>query len=233
MKNRIRDRVRMYHVSVTGLMVRLEFKRRVLKEAEYLLRQLEHLGSYARLRRHVDDVLPQQAQRKRNICVEILDTFFEESDQDLTDRLRLFLRDLIVQGLEEFDKSVDQIMGDSRLACGMVGVRELRKYAKYDLGLRACQTPEACCGIVAFFTDAGMDLRGILHVLTAVDDKEKSREIADTQRFLEDYLRDPGAVNPSYAVREIPAGFSPGNPAWRPWGAGSAAKSRCSHDLAY
>jgi site-specific recombinase XerD len=40
-------------------------------------------------------------------------------------------------------------------------------------------------------------------------------------------------LNPSYAVQEIPAAFSGGNPAWRPGGAGWAAKSRCSHDLAY
>jgi hypothetical protein len=63
-----------FDLSVTSDVVRQDFKRRLLKEVQYLLNQLNKRQSYAKVLRHVTDVLPPQQGRKRNICLELLET---------------------------------------------------------------------------------------------------------------------------------------------------------------
>lgn len=192
MKRRIRERIRTYDVCVTGLLVRLEFKRRLLREAEYLLRKLQRLGSYAKLRRHIDDVLPRQQQRKRNICVEILDTYYEnESDADRTDRLRLYLRSLITGGLREFDGLVDRVIPDSGLVCARRGIREVKKYSKYDFGPDNCDETEEPCGLAPFLEKHRTRLRAILGVLEALAPNDKTAELAIAEDFIRLFFRDP------------------------------------------
>lgn len=195
MKLRVEERIHAYDVSVTGLVARLEFKRRLLKEADYLLRQLTRLGSYIRLRRHVDDVLPIQQQRKRNICVEILGTILEqEDDASLTDRARLFLRDLITGGLQEFDELVDSVISIAGLPCAKRGIREVRKYSKYDFGDEKCSRNRESCGIVPFLKQREPQLRSILQMIQTLPSADKTDELAEAQDFIEAYFRDPAVA---------------------------------------
>ena len=53
MKKRIQERIDVYDRTATGLVVRQEFRRRVLKEAEYLLRLLHRYKSYDEVYHHV------------------------------------------------------------------------------------------------------------------------------------------------------------------------------------
>jgi hypothetical protein len=62
-KRRIRERIDQYDLSITGEVVKQEFKRRLLKEAQYLLNLFDRFGSFQRVWRHVLDVLPPQGQR--------------------------------------------------------------------------------------------------------------------------------------------------------------------------
>jgi len=56
-KKRISERLGRYQQSVTSLVVKQEFKRRLLKEAQYLLNQLNDKKSFAAVQRHIVDVL--------------------------------------------------------------------------------------------------------------------------------------------------------------------------------
>ena len=191
MKERIRNRVSQYDVSVTGLLVRLEFKRRLLREADYLLRLLKRYGSYTAVKRHVIDNLPQQQGRKRNICLEILQTVHEEErDADLTDRARLYLRALLTQGLDEFDRSVDSVLRESGLICARRGVREIKKYHKYDLGRDKCDAHDEACGIAAFLGAHENELQQVLAYLEPHPAQDKTDELQRGEEFIRLYIDD-------------------------------------------
>src|SRR5438105_1637387 len=103
-KQSIERRLAKHSQKVTSLVVRQEFKRRLLREVEYLLRQVDEHGSVQKVRRHIHERLPAQLVRKRNICEALIGTVDEQdSEEDLTDRLRLYLRGLLRDGLEDFD----------------------------------------------------------------------------------------------------------------------------------
>src|ERR1700694_4768289 len=96
MKQRIADRISKYQASVISLIVRQEFKRRLLKEAQYLLRQLNEKRSYSKVRWHVIDVLGPWQNRRRNICLEMLESIYRTaSDKELTERAIRILRVLL------------------------------------------------------------------------------------------------------------------------------------------
>ena len=71
-KKRINDRIRSYDLTVTGCVVRQEFKRRFLKDARYLLDLFKKYKSYKDVMHHVVDVLTSFHHRKQKICLELL-----------------------------------------------------------------------------------------------------------------------------------------------------------------
>src|ERR1700730_4637461 len=68
----IRDRLAKHKKAYTGLVVRQEFKRRLLKEAEYLLRLLHRYNSFDEVNQHVIRLFGPWHARKRNICLQTL-----------------------------------------------------------------------------------------------------------------------------------------------------------------
>jgi hypothetical protein len=120
-KERIADRLKKYDMRMTTLVVRQEFKRRILGEAKYLLSLLKRLKSFHEVRRWMA-ILPVQWNRKRNICIDLLDTIGEpqglrENDGDKTARAVRLLEGLVEYGPDYFDDSVDHIFEDSGCAC--------------------------------------------------------------------------------------------------------------------
>ena len=55
-KRIIRKRLKKYDIITSSLVVRQEFKRRLLKEADYLLKQLHYRNSFNEVMRHIQDV---------------------------------------------------------------------------------------------------------------------------------------------------------------------------------
>src|SRR5258706_180805 len=55
LKRKIDETVAAFDLKVTGLVVRNEFRRRVLSEAQYLLRLLDRYESAKRVQQHVND----------------------------------------------------------------------------------------------------------------------------------------------------------------------------------
>ena len=77
---------------------------------QYLLNQLNRLGSFKKVRRHIIDNLPPQQHRKMTICLQTLETISEGSDDaDLTERAKSYLRMLLRFGLDDFEDSVQHV----------------------------------------------------------------------------------------------------------------------------
>jgi hypothetical protein len=96
-KKRIKDRLAAHESTVTGLVSRQEFKRRLLQEAQYLLVQLQHYDSFDELQQHLIRLpgsWPSMV-RKRNICLQTVIQIHGGSDRERTKRLKLYLRTLL------------------------------------------------------------------------------------------------------------------------------------------
>src|SRR5262249_36198988 len=139
-KEHIRDRIARHEQTVSSLVARQEFKRRLLQEAEYLLRLLHRYQSFDEINQHVIRLFGQWPGRvrKRNICVQMLAQVHGGTDADRTERLQLYLRSLLVSGLKRFDQQVDSVRQDSGCACARVEVIEKSPLRKYDLGPTHC-----------------------------------------------------------------------------------------------
>jgi hypothetical protein len=196
-KHRIETQLRNYDALMSGLVVKQEFKRRLLKEAQYLLSLVKRYGSYKQVNRHVVDVLPQQQARKRNICLEMIATIFEtEGDEDLTDRLRLFLRSLLLDGLDGFDSTISHLVERSNCGCARFSVREKRPFEKYDFGTDKCsQVPE--CGIKEFLASRKELLQKILGSIKSLDAEKKTPELLNAEKFIENFLERPDTARSS------------------------------------
>lgn len=180
-KASIRGTLANYRWKITGRVVRAEFIRRLLREADYLLRLLSDKGSYSKVLRHVVDVLPPQQQRKRNIALEVLTTVGEsESDEDLTERLRLYLKRLLRSGGQLFDQNVDELIDSG---CALGGKLPVPKGQTFVFEDNRCSRQDSCK--VSQFLDAHVDERkALLGHLTKVDPAGLSIELGNAITFL-------------------------------------------------
>ncbi len=189
-KERINARTSQYDVVVTSEIVKQEFKRRLLKEAQYLLNQLNRLGSLEKVQRHVTDYLPPQQNRKRNICLDLLLTISERSDDaDLTERAKSYLSMLLRFGLDDFEDSVQHIERTAGCACARTPVVERRPYKDYDLGKDKC-SKLAQCQITAFLIDRKDLTLRILDHLKSLGPDQKTEELQRAEQFLESVAED-------------------------------------------
>jgi len=194
-KKRIRERLSKYDQSVTSLVVKQEFKRRLLKEAQYLLNQLNDKKSFAVVHRHIVDILPPQQARKRNICMEMLSTIFEGAkDPELTERAKRYLRQLLRVGLKDLDRSVDSLVWQLGCACAGYPVEEKVPYRRYEFGPEKCRRVAARCGVISFFEDHLDAVRDILKTLQSIPAGDKSAELNEAERFIDRAVADPSSI---------------------------------------
>jgi hypothetical protein len=193
-KEQIQERLAKHGQAVTGLVVRQEFKRRLLKEAVYLLDLLERFGSFGEVQQYLIRFQPKYKwlQRKKNICLQAIAEFHAgATDEERTERFKLYLRSLLVTGLRRFDQQVDTLRQDSCCACGRTGVTEKKAFRKYDLGPDHCSRQEARnCGIVSFLTNCAELRERVLKYLRALPEQEKTAELKNAQAFLEKLTTD-------------------------------------------
>ncbi len=192
-KVRIAWRISQYDLTVSSEVVKQEFKRRLLKEAQYLLNQLNRLTSLQKVMRHVIDNLPPQQNRKRNICLQTLQTIFEgRDDSDLTERAKSSLRMLLRFGLNDFEDNVKHVERIAGCACSKFPVIERKPYKDYDLGKDNCSKVAENCGIAAFLVSRKELASRILDHLRSLDAGRKTEELQRAEQFLETYLESPG-----------------------------------------
>jgi hypothetical protein len=194
-KRAIRTRLKSFDITATGLVVRQEFKRRLLKEARYLLDQLKQKRSYDKVVRHVNDVLPVQQRRKKQICMQTLLTVSKnDTDEDRTDRAKLFMRHLLKHGLDEFDGMVDHLEIGSGCACATNSIIE-KQNGKFDFGPEKCSETAGKCAIVAFLKSKTAELETILARLKTIQSGtkpgQKTEELERAEGLIESFLRTP------------------------------------------
>jgi hypothetical protein len=197
LKEWIERRLGRYARVVSGLVVRQEFKRRLLKEAKYLLEKLDETKTVVRLRRHLIDHLPRQLERKRNICLTLLQTIDEQDNEgDHADRLRSFLHALLRDGMdEEFDSRVNEVVHDSGCACAVRRVQRTGPNRdRYEFGTDQCSKSDEPCGVVAFLVGHRELTRAILGRLQELTGDAKTSELANAERFLLRVLEEPSGA---------------------------------------
>ena len=97
-KERIKQRIAPYDLRVTSLVVRQEFRRRLLDEVVWCLNQLNHPTkprTFEELSRYVLDHMPRLKARQQKIRLQIIQTIREGPHNDRTERARRFLRALL------------------------------------------------------------------------------------------------------------------------------------------
>ena len=184
-KKRIAERIRLHSGSVTSLIVKQEFKRRLLKEAQYLLNQLNSKGSFRKVLRHVSDILPPQQERKRNICLDMMLTVFEQAeDAELTERAKKYLRALLRTGLREFEERFNSIVWASGCACSTQPVVEREKYRRYDFGEERCSKTRGACGVIDFLQSKRSEMERVLQYLRSIRPDKKTIELQRSESFI-------------------------------------------------
>ena len=167
-KERIKARISGYTATISSAVVRQEFKRRVLKEAKYLLDQVNKRGSFIEVYYQVER-LPEQFpknRRKRHICMQLFGQFFPKADDsELADRLKYYLHYLLTLGMEEFENGVTHVVTGSGCACSKIAVREKVPYKRYEFGTEKCSEASPNCGIVGFLVERKERSQAILAYL--------------------------------------------------------------------
>ena len=208
-KKIIETQISNYHISTSSLVVKQEFKRRLIKEAHYLLKQIKFRKSYSKVLRHVHN-LPQQQRRKMNICLDTLLTIDEnDNEKDRTDRAICFFQDLLRNGLQDFNQSVDHVFEDSNCACGKKQIKP-KSNDEYDFGTNKCSRTEGTCGISNFLNEHESNLNKIsshLKNIPASDVKgKKSKELQNIEEFVNSCISDSKKIeekNPCYTVGDL------------------------------
>jgi hypothetical protein len=195
-KLRITERLGQHEIVVSSLVAKQEFKRRLLKEAQYLLNLINQKRSLVSVLRHVVDVLPPQWARKRNICLEMLTKVFERaSDKELTERARRYLRQLLRAGLADFTNSVHNVVWQSGCACSYYPVTEVIAYKRYDFGPIKCSRVSNRCGIDEFFELQRDTAELILAKLSGLAGRTKSAEILKIEASIKRVLSDTDSIH--------------------------------------
>lgn len=191
----IRSRLASFPRVTTGLVVRGEFKRRLLMEAQYLLTQFKLRGSFEKVRRHVQDSLPPADPRKKQICLQTLTTIDEkDTDEDRTERAKLFLRDLLRFGLQTFDAQLSLLLKDSGCARGLAPIQEKKKFLAYEFGPKRCEQSEGKCRIGQFLSTHRDLLQKVADYIATLPLNETTDELRASEAFIRQYLASPSEI---------------------------------------
>jgi hypothetical protein len=204
-KRKIAERLSKYDIRATSEVVRQEFKRRLLKEAKYLMDQLNRRGSFEEVFYHVERLPEVFHKRRKHICLQLFGTLFE-NDTDRTERLKLRLHYLLTLGLKSFDKKMDQVITASKCACNKIPIRVKERFARYEFGTEKCSETGSQCGIVEYLVSQKHHMTKLYDALKLIPDAEKTDEIRRSEEFLQRVLIDPSIArsqNPCLTVGDL------------------------------
>ena len=175
-KSDIKQRIAPYDLRVTSLVVRQEFRRRLLEEANWCLNQLNHPTkprTFEELFRHVLDFMPPFRERQKRIRQQILQTIQEGPGNDRTERAKRFLRTMLRTGLSVFEDEIDHVIRDVDCACASYPVVEKKAYKRYELGPSKCSECDRECGVRPFLVAREEKLAKILERLKGLPNGKK------------------------------------------------------------
>ncbi|HHT9120176.1 MAG TPA: hypothetical protein ACFYD3_06505 [Candidatus Hypogeohydataceae bacterium YC41] len=191
MKKAIEQRLASYNITISSPVVVQEFKRRVINEAVYLMNQLNAKGSYEKVQRHVTSVLPPQQNRKRQICLLMLQEIFKDRDDaELTERAKRYLRTLIKHGIFRLKKNLGHLVSGTGCYLSNYPIKEKKPYERYDLGEKKCCS---LCPVTDFLKEKNELCKQILEILSNLPNKTK--ELEKACEFLQKCLVHPDGVH--------------------------------------
>jgi hypothetical protein len=211
-KRRIENRLAGYSLTITGYVVKQEFKRRLLVEADYLLGVLNKYDSLDDVFRHVRRLSHPQQKRKLNICLDMLGFVFQNAGApELKERLALYLHYLLTLGLKEFESMVGHVVRASGCACAKTPILEKARGKRYEFGTSKCsKTESGACEIAAFIEARTPEMTRILDYLRTVpagnNNGEKSAELVQAEEFIESVIANPKSAmarDPCYTVGDL------------------------------
>ncbi len=186
MKARINAWLSKYKRRVSGTVALQEFKRRVLRELVYLLAKLNQKRSYLQTLNYITNVLPSQQHRKQRICLPLLHQVFPgASDQELTERARLYFRTLLMNGEKEFRRGLDSILPGVNCHWAKAPIREKRRYKSYDLGDTKCSKTKGQCEVGKALESKQTTLEILLQFLSALSPTRMTTELQASRDFLD------------------------------------------------
>lgn len=185
MKARIAAWLSRYRLKVTGTVAIQEFKNRVLRDLAYLLTKLNQTDSYQRSLEYVTNVLPKQHQRKQRICLTVLHNILPgRSDQELTERARLYIRTLLVHGENELRRQMDSVVPGIDCYWAKVPVREKKRYVTYDLGERQCSKTKNLCQVGSALQSKRAVCENLLRFLQSLPPERMTSELQSAHDLL-------------------------------------------------
>ncbi|MFO0979694.1 MAG: hypothetical protein U0996_25065 [Planctomycetaceae bacterium] len=198
-KAKINRRLSQFGFTVTGLVVRQEFKRRFLTDVRYVRNALrKNKFDTAETLRHINSKLGLPFNRRKlSICLDVFATA-AFNGKPLTDAGEMF--DLILSGWEQFglrrfDESVGQVVQYSGCGCAKLD----------DTSATKCSSAKNC-EIGTFISSMTENMRRILNVLSGLDHSLKSREISNAEARLTKWLGDTVTAkedNPCLTVGDL------------------------------
>ncbi len=206
-KKMIEQRLASYDLVVSSSVVVQEFKRRVMPEAIYLINQLNHRGSYQKVRRHVT-ILPDKWKRKRQICFGMLDEIFETvgnaDDSELTERAKRYLHTLIKHGITYFKRKLGHVIPGTECHLSKLPIKVKTRYKKYESIETKCSKVFPLCPVADFLKEKIELCKQILKYLSAL--KDKTKELESTLEFLRGIIDNPDTIHenePCYCVGDL------------------------------
>jgi hypothetical protein len=186
-----------YRLKATSSVALQEFKRRVLKDLAYLLVKLDQTGSYQRTLDYVTSVLPSLQQRKKAICLPILHQLIQPpaSDEELTERTRLYLRSLVVNGENDFAQSFDSVLNSIDCYWAKYPIREKKRYKEYDFGGNKCSKTKNLCRVKTSLEGMTTKLKSLLDFLNGLPTNRRTNELESARTFLDGILNQDGIKN--------------------------------------
>jgi hypothetical protein len=173
-----------YRRKASGTVALQEFKRRVLKEAAYLLTNLNKTKSYNATLEHVTTVLPGMQERKRMICQLLLHgVLHDRSDQELTERARLYLRTLLMHGEKLFVRFLDDVVPLKNCYLARLPVQEKRRYLSYTIETK-CSKTKGKCSIATFLQQKTNTCLRLLEFLNQLPRERMTVELERAREFL-------------------------------------------------
>ena len=206
MREAIEKRLALYDMTVSSSVVVQEFKRRVLNEAVYLMEKLNR-KSYQEVLRDVISVLKasRRWKGKREICLEILQTIFEEADGlELTARAKQYLRTLIKHGTFFLKKELGHVVVGTGCFLSSYPIKEKKPYVRYDLGETKCSKVHSLCPVIDYLRENIELCKKLLKRLSSLPDK--TIELEKAYEFLKKFIANPDTtpqMDPCLSVGDL------------------------------
>ena len=193
---------------VSGLVVRQELKRRLLRDASYLYDQLVMKEGFEETQHYLNRLRQHPFHgNKAGICLALMANITGSDDDDKTDRLKTKLRTLIMTCLSNFDSWLDQMERGSGCRCAVIDPVERKRSGRvtFELGENKCGD-DSLCQVNLFLVMMSGPMDAIRAHLASAAETPSRKQLQAILSFLQ-AASDPGFnatdLNPCLTVGDL------------------------------